>query len=39
MKIKYEKSAIKYLKSLQPSQRSLILAAVENSPIIQQKET
>lgn len=29
MKIKYEKSAIKYLKSLQPSQRSLILAAVE----------
>ncbi len=29
MKIKYEKSAIKYLKSLQKSQRNLILSAIE----------
>ena len=29
MKIRYEKSAVKYLKSLQPSQRNLILTAVE----------
>lgn len=29
MKIRYEKAAIKYLKSLQQSQRNLILAAIE----------
>lgn len=29
IKIKYEKSAIKYLKSLQKSQRNLILAAID----------
>lgn len=29
MKIKYEKSAIKYLKSLQRPQRDLILAAID----------
>lgn len=29
MKIRYEKSAIKYLKGLQRSQRELILAAIE----------
>lgn len=29
MEIRYEKSAVKYLKSLQPSQRNLILSAIE----------
>lgn len=29
MKIKYEKAAVKYLKGLQPSQRNLILSAIE----------
>lgn len=29
MKIKYEKAAIKYLKGLQPSQRELILTAIQ----------
>lgn len=29
MKIRYEKSAVKYLKGLQPSQRNLILSAIE----------
>lgn len=29
MRIKYEKAAIKYLKGLQPSQRELILTAIE----------